>query len=225
MASLKNVIYLSNEDYETLVSTGTVTIDGDTLTYDENNVYITPDKLVTTTEDGLMSCTDKVILDTINSAYIKNASVSGNTLTITKQDNTTVTYTPTFTEQHVGDVVSVGATSGSHIAISGTTANPTVGVASGYSIPSTTDQATWNGKSTVSAATTGLSTTEAKYITINGVEWKLGGGSGTITDVQVNSTSVVTSGVANILTKTAYNSSSNKIVTESDLPQILDLRS
>lgn len=93
MANLKDVIYLSNEDYETLVSTGTVTIEGTTLTYDENCIYITPDKLVTTTEDGLMSCTDKAILDTINGAYIKNASVSNNTLTLTKQDGTTVTYT------------------------------------------------------------------------------------------------------------------------------------
>ena len=60
----------------------------------------------------------------------------------------------------------------------------------------------------------------------NTTYWKefTGGGSGTITDVKVNNISVVTSGVANILTKTAYNSSSNKIVTESDLPQIIDLR-
>ena len=43
MANLKNVIYLSNEDYATLVNTGTVTINGTTLTYDENNLYITPD--------------------------------------------------------------------------------------------------------------------------------------------------------------------------------------
>ena len=44
MADLKDVIYLSNEDYNTLVSTGTVTIDGTTLTYDENCMYITPDQ-------------------------------------------------------------------------------------------------------------------------------------------------------------------------------------
>lgn len=66
MANLKNVIYLSNEDYDTLVSTGTVTIDGTTLTYDENNVYVTPDKLASTTEDGLMSSSDKVKLDSID---------------------------------------------------------------------------------------------------------------------------------------------------------------
>lgn len=65
MANLKDVIYISNEDYDTLVSTGTVTIDGTTLTYDENCVYITPDKLASTTEDGLMSADDKNKLDSI----------------------------------------------------------------------------------------------------------------------------------------------------------------
>ena len=44
MANLKDVIYLSNSDYATLVSTGTVTINGTTLTYDDNNVYITPEE-------------------------------------------------------------------------------------------------------------------------------------------------------------------------------------
>ena len=63
MANLKDVIYLSNEDYETLVTTGTVTIDGTTLTYDENCVYITPDKLASSSEDGLMSASDKSKLD------------------------------------------------------------------------------------------------------------------------------------------------------------------
>lgn len=94
MANLKDVIYISNEDYETLVSTGTVTIDGDTLTYDENNVYVTPDKLASQTEDGLMSSSDKTKLDDIASEWnncIKNVSISGNTLTFTRNNNTTIT--------------------------------------------------------------------------------------------------------------------------------------
>lgn len=44
MAALKNVVYLSNSDYSTLVTTGTVTINGTTLTYDNNDLYITPDQ-------------------------------------------------------------------------------------------------------------------------------------------------------------------------------------
>lgn len=65
MANLKNIIYLSNEDFETLVSTGTVTIDGTTLTYDENCLYITPDKLASSSEDGLMSASDKAKIDSL----------------------------------------------------------------------------------------------------------------------------------------------------------------
>ena len=93
MANLKDFVYLSNEDFETLATTGTVTINGETLTYDpEHNVYVTPEQTATTTEDGLMSASDKSSLDIIKSAYLKNASVSNNTLTITKQDNSTVTF-------------------------------------------------------------------------------------------------------------------------------------
>jgi len=43
MGDLKNIIYLSKNDYITLYTTGTVTIDGTTLTYDEDNVYLIPE--------------------------------------------------------------------------------------------------------------------------------------------------------------------------------------
>lgn len=154
MANLKNVIYLSNEDYETLVSAGTVTIDGETLTYDENNVYVTPDKLVTTTEDGLMACTDKVILDTINSAYIKNASVSNNTLTLTKQDGTTVTYTASGDNQKVkagsvtfGNNDAVDIVAGDNVTVTG--------LASGTGAPKITISATDTDTGATSVETTG----------------------------------------------------------------------
>ena len=41
---------------------------------------------------------------------------------------------------------------------------------------------------------------------------------GTITGVSINNTSIATSGVANIVTNTAYNSSTNKIATMADVP-------
>ena len=41
---------------------------------------------------------------------------------------------------------------------------------------------------------------------------------GTITGVSINSTSIATSGVANIVTNSTYNSSTNKIATMSDVP-------
>lgn len=71
--------------------------------------------------------------------------VGSGTTTVTG-NATNKTITISSSDSHVGDVVSVGATSGSHIAIGGTSDNPTVGVASGYSIPSTSDQSTWSGK-------------------------------------------------------------------------------
>ena len=209
MANLKDVIYISSEDYQTLVSTGTVVIGTETLTYDEDNLYLTPetqnvksvnsvlpdsngnvsitipqgtvisvDSISPTSGNvalsavryvsqsltdaqksqartnigaGTSNVTGSVVTTsgsesvTINSntlsfganaftntaiptTYVKSASASGNTLTLTPASGTALTYTPTFTEQHVGDVVSVTATSGSGIAIGGTTANPTVGV-------------------------------------------------------------------------------------------------
>lgn len=49
------------------------------------------------------------------------------------------------------------------------------------------------------------------------VEWGDTSG-GTTTDVQINGTSITSSNVANIITNSAYNASSNKIATMSDLP-------
>lgn len=47
-----------------------------------------------------------------------------------------------------------------------------------------------------------------------------GGGGGTATDVQINGTSITVSNVANIITESAYNASTNKIATISDLPTV-----
>jgi len=45
MAALEEFIYLSNEQYQTLYSTGSVTIDGVTLTYDPDHyIYVTPEE-------------------------------------------------------------------------------------------------------------------------------------------------------------------------------------
>lgn len=42
MATLGKIVYLSATDYATLVSTGTVTVDGVTIAYSANDLYITP---------------------------------------------------------------------------------------------------------------------------------------------------------------------------------------
>ncbi len=49
------------------------------------------------------------------------------------------------------------------------------------------------------------------------------GGGGTATDVQIDGTSITSNNVANIVTNTAYNASSNKIATMSDVPSISGL--
>lgn len=87
MAKLKDVIYLSNEDYDTLVSTGTVTIDGDVLTYDESNVYITPEVMASSSQDGLMSAADKVKLDGIEAEMANYLPLTGGTLNLANVDS------------------------------------------------------------------------------------------------------------------------------------------
>lgn len=47
-----------------------------------------------------------------------------------------------------------------------------------------------------------------------------GGSGGTSTDVQINGSSITSSGTANIITEGVYNSSTNKIATMSDMPDI-----
>lgn len=46
------------------------------------------------------------------------------------------------------------------------------------------------------------------------------GGSGTPTDVQINGSSITSSGTANIVTEGVYDASTNKIATMSDMPDI-----
>ena len=145
MANLKDVIYLSNADYATLVSTGTVTIGGVTLTYDPDNVYITPEENATPSSDGLMSAIDKTKLDSI----VNQSSYSA------KGSSTKVPQITTNTWGQVTDITEVN-----------------------IAFP--------------------------------------------VTDVKINNTSIVSSGVANFVTNTAYNASTNKIATMSDLPTTLD---
>ncbi len=64
---------------------------------------------------------------------------------------------------------------------------------------------------------TGGSTGQYLQKTASGVQWATVSG-GTATTVQINGTSITSNNVANILTNTAYNASTNKIATMSDVP-------
>lgn len=59
----------------------------------------------------------------------------------------------------------------------------------------------------------------AVQLKINEIIDNLGGG-GTATDVQINGTSITSNNVANIVTNSTYNATSNKIATMSDVPTI-----
>lgn len=77
---------------------------------------------------------------------------------------------------------------------------------------------------TTSDITTGTDTTN-KLVSAKTIADVISGlGGGTVTDVQVGGTSIVTSGVANLVTNSTYNSSSNKIATMSDIPSVSDTK-
>ena len=42
MANLGKIVYLTQAQYNTLVNTGTLTVDGVTYTYSENDLYLVP---------------------------------------------------------------------------------------------------------------------------------------------------------------------------------------
>lgn len=76
-----------------------------------------------------------------------------------------------------------------------------------------------SNKPTIPAAVSGTNDgTNWTTITIGSVTKNIP--SETITDIQVNGTSVVSNGVANLLTNTAYNASTNKVATMNDLPSV-----
>lgn len=73
---------------------------------------------------------------------------------------------------------------------------------------------TYGGGKFVAVGDSGATTT----FTLEGLIISATGGGGTPTDVQINGTSITSNNVANIVTNTAYNPSSNKIATMSDVP-------
>ena len=71
------------------------------------------------------------------------------------------------------------------------------------------------------AGETPTTTLYSPYVYRNGQWIQLGsGGSATATDVRVNNTSIVSNGVANLVTETAYDATSNKIATKNDIPNV-----
>lgn len=46
MSNLRRIVYLSAAEYQTLVTQGSITKGGRTITYNENDLYIVPDENV-----------------------------------------------------------------------------------------------------------------------------------------------------------------------------------
>lgn len=82
-----------------------------------------------------------------------------------------------------------------------------------------TDIITWNGKQDELVSGTNIKTINNQSLLGSG-NINIGGGGGSSTDVQINGTSITSSGTANIITKGTYDATTNKIATESDLPDI-----
>ena len=80
-----------------------------------------------------------------------------------------------------------------------------------------TEKSTWSGKQDALVSGTNIKTINNTSLLGSG---NISVGGGTATDVQINGTSIVSSDVANILTNTAYDSSTNKIATMSDIPTL-----
>lgn len=228
--------------------------------------------------------TAKVLVDTVDGAtdgtYWTNLTINGTTAAVpqhyqvqanwNESDNTKPSYIQNKPTIPSGTVTRVGlsAVSGSNLTISGspitTSGTINVGVTSGYSIPSTTDQTAWNGdmkyKGTVGTSaditwsnlisssktvkkgdmyyvktarvfgTPQASTGNLIIATRDGVGndsniWAVLGTrdtNGTISTVVVGGTSLTPSSLApasiSIATGTAYDGSTNPLATMSDLP-------
>lgn len=74
-----------------------------------------------------------------------------------------------------------------------------------------------NGKQDTLVSGTSIKTINNESILGSG-NINIGGGGGSTTDVQINGTSITSSGTANIITEGTYNASTNKLATMSDVP-------
>lgn len=80
--SIKDFYCLSTEDYETLMEEGQVTVKGITITKKDTDVYMIPDELASSTNDGYMSKEDKSKLDAIDPTSVPVNDVKVNDVSV-----------------------------------------------------------------------------------------------------------------------------------------------
>lgn len=195
-------------------------------TWDDGVMQFASTDVATQLRDGLMSALDKQKLDgiasgaevnvqsdwnqSVNTAddYIKNKptipTVNNATLTIQKNGTNVQTFTANASSNKTANITvptAVSELTNDSGYITGYTETDPVFSASAASGITSSDISDWNSKSEVSVTRHTTTGTNIADLTIDGTTTKLyapTGGGGGITDVEVNGTSVVTGGVAEI---------------------------
>ena len=109
MANLGKVVYLTDAQYQTLVANGTITVGQTTVTYSDNDLYVTP------AETGTVYVSGEV-------AYVVDISTAGQVTVVTPASGTTFTLAPCPITYNFGEkaelTVTVSATSQYHFMFS-----------------------------------------------------------------------------------------------------------
>ena len=109
MANLGKVVYLTDAQYQTLVTNGSITVGGVTVTYSENDLYVTPAQTGGVYVSG-------------NTAYVVDVSTVGQVTVVTPASGNTFTLAPCPVTYNFGEkaelTVTVNATSQYHFAFS-----------------------------------------------------------------------------------------------------------
>jgi hypothetical protein len=109
MANLGKVVYLTDTQYNTLVTNGTITVGQTTITYSDNDLYVTPAETGTVYVSG-------------NTAYVVDVSTVGQVTVVTPASGTTFTLAPCPVTYSFGEkaelTLTVNATSQYHFMFS-----------------------------------------------------------------------------------------------------------
>lgn len=101
MSELKRIVYLSNEQAQTLFDTGSVTSNGITVNYDENDLYVTPDTQLQADWEQTVTTADDYIKNkptTLAGYSITDAKIANGVITLGSNTITPLTAHQTYTQ-------------------------------------------------------------------------------------------------------------------------------
>lgn len=209
--ALSNNIILTASDVGALPSS--TTIGNGTLTIQNNGANIDTFSANATSNKTINITTPTKTSDLINdSGYTTNVGTVTSVNNIQPDANGDVTLTIPTVNDGVLTITQNGTSKGTFSANQST--NDTIALTD-------TTYNNFTGADGTNAGSSGLvpapsATDNDKYLKGDGTWASVSGGSST--DVQINGTSITNQGVANIVTNTAYDATSNKIATMSDVP-------